>query len=46
MEARYASYEDLAHRIRRDFADARETLGELYGRMVFNPYCLEGYSDG
>jgi len=39
MEARYASYEDLAHRIRRDFADARATLGELYGRMVFNVLC-------
>ncbi|WP_020503842.1 type II toxin-antitoxin system HipA family toxin [Lamprocystis purpurea] len=39
MEARYASYEDLAHRIRRDFADARATLAELYGRMVFNVLC-------
>ncbi|AUB81602.1 type II toxin-antitoxin system HipA family toxin [Candidatus Thiodictyon syntrophicum] len=39
MEARYASYEDLAHRVRRDFADARRTLDELYGRMVFNVLC-------
>lgn len=39
MEARYASYEDLAHRVRRDFADPRDTLVELYGRMVFNVLC-------
>lgn len=39
MEARYASYEDLAHRVRRDFADPRQTLAELYGRMVFNVLC-------
>jgi len=39
MEARYASYEDLAHRVRRDFAAPRRTLDELYGRMVFNVLC-------
>jgi serine/threonine-protein kinase HipA len=39
MEARYASYEDLAHRVRRDFADADRTLMELYGRMTFNLLC-------
>jgi len=39
MEARYASYEDLAHRVRRDFADPRQTLAELFGRMVFNVLC-------
>ncbi len=39
MEARYASYEDLAHRVRRDFADPRRTLIELFGRMVFNVLC-------
>ncbi|WP_373510078.1 type II toxin-antitoxin system HipA family toxin [Thiocapsa sp.] len=39
MEARYASYEDLAHRVRRDFADARRTLEALYGRMVYNILC-------
>ena len=39
MEARYASYEDLAHRVRRDFADPRRTLAELFGRMVFNVLC-------
>jgi hypothetical protein len=36
LEARYASYEDLAHRVRRDFADPRRTLEEIYGRMVGN----------
>jgi serine/threonine-protein kinase HipA len=39
LEARYASYEDLAHRVRRDFSDPRRTLEELYGRMVFNILC-------
>jgi serine/threonine-protein kinase HipA len=39
LEARYASYEDLAHRIRRDFAEPRLTLKEIYGRMVFNVLC-------
>jgi serine/threonine-protein kinase HipA len=39
MEARYASYEDLGHRIRKDFAAPRETLRELFGRMAFNVLC-------
>lgn len=39
MEARYASYEDLAHRVRRDFVEPRQTLAELFGRMVFNVLC-------
>ncbi|MFO8155253.1 MAG: type II toxin-antitoxin system HipA family toxin [Thiohalospira sp.] len=39
MEARYAGYPDLAHRIRRDFAAPRETLHELFGRLVFNVLC-------
>lgn len=38
-EARYAGYIDLAHRIRRDFADPAATLRELFGRMVFNVLC-------
>jgi len=36
MMARYASYEDLAEIIRRDFRDARATLKELFCRIVFN----------
>ncbi len=39
MMARYASYEELAEIIRRDFNDARETLRELFGRLVFNILC-------
>ncbi|WPL18759.1 Serine/threonine-protein kinase HipA [Thiorhodovibrio winogradskyi] len=39
LEARYASYEDLAHRVRRDFSAPRATLHELFGRMVFNILC-------
>lgn len=39
MEARYASYEDLAERIRHTFADPKETLRELYGRISFNLLC-------
>lgn len=39
MMARYASYEDLADLIRRDFSDAPATLRELFGRMVFNILC-------
>jgi serine/threonine-protein kinase HipA len=38
-EARYAGYIDLAHRIRRDFAEPRASLRELFGRMVFNVLC-------
>jgi serine/threonine-protein kinase HipA len=39
MEARYASYEALAEVIRRRFDRPRETLHELFGRMVFNVLC-------
>ncbi|MEH6578824.1 MAG: HipA domain-containing protein [Amphritea sp.] len=35
-EARYASYEDLAEKIRYKFTTPRDTLHELYKRMVFN----------
>jgi len=35
-EARYASYEALAHLIRQQFADAKATLEELFSRIVFN----------
>ncbi len=36
MEARYASYEMLAERIRYKFTQPRDTLHELFKRMVFN----------
>ena len=39
MQARYASYEDFAHCIRARFADPKQTLHELYGRLVFNVLC-------
>jgi serine/threonine-protein kinase HipA len=39
MMARYTSYEDLAEIIRHRFADPKETLRELYGRLVFNILC-------
>ncbi|MGZ0189637.1 MAG: type II toxin-antitoxin system HipA family toxin [Alphaproteobacteria bacterium] len=39
MMARYASYEDLAEIIRHRFSDPKETLRELYGRIVFNILC-------
>lgn len=39
MEARYASYEDLAELIRHRFTDPKETLRELYGRVCFNVLC-------
>lgn len=39
MMARYASYEDLATIIRHRFGAPKETLRELYGRMVFNILC-------
>jgi serine/threonine-protein kinase HipA len=39
MEARYASYEDLATIIRHRFTDPRKTLKELFGRLVFNILC-------
>jgi serine/threonine-protein kinase HipA len=36
MEARYASYSDLADRIRQRFAEPQTTLVELFKRLVFN----------
>jgi len=36
MEARYASYSDLADRIRQRFIEPQATLAELYKRLVFN----------
>lgn len=39
MMARYASYEDLAEIIRHRFTEPKETLRELYGRIVFNILC-------
>ena len=43
MMARYASYEDLATIVRHRFAAPRETLRELFSRLVFNILC--GNSD-
>ena len=39
MLARYASYTDLATRIRERFTHPKATLHELFGRMVFNILC-------
>lgn len=39
MQARYASYGELADIVRKDFSQPRETLRELFGRMVFNVLC-------
>lgn len=39
MMARYASYVDFAHIIRYRFSDARQTLRELFSRIVFNILC-------
>lgn len=39
MHARYASYEDFAHRIRARFVAPKQTLHELFGRLVFNVLC-------
>ncbi len=39
MLARYASYETLAEIIRHRFAAPRDTLRELFGRLVFNVLC-------
>ena len=36
MEARYASYSDLADRIRQRFTEPQATLVELFKRLVFN----------
>ncbi|TVS19767.1 MAG: type II toxin-antitoxin system HipA family toxin [Gammaproteobacteria bacterium] len=43
MMARYASYEDLAEIIRHRFTAPKDTLEELYGRIVFN--ILSGNTD-
>lgn len=39
MMARYASYEELAEVIRHRFTDPKNTLKELFGRIVFNILC-------
>jgi serine/threonine-protein kinase HipA len=39
MMARYASYADLTEIIRRRFTRPKETLRELFGRLVFNILC-------
>lgn len=39
MMARYASYEDVATVIRHRFVAPKETLRELFGRMLFNVLC-------
>lgn len=39
MMARYASYPDLAERIRHGFFEPESTLRELFSRMVFNVLC-------
>lgn len=39
MMARYASYEDLTAVIRRRFTAPKETLKELFARMLFNVLC-------
>jgi serine/threonine-protein kinase HipA len=39
MEARYASYTDLAELIRLKFDQPKQTLKELFARMVFNVLC-------
>lgn len=39
MMARYASYEDLTDVIRQRFDAPKETLRELFGRLVFNIIC-------
>ncbi len=43
MQVRYASYRDLADMIRARFTEPKETLRELFGRMVFN--VLAGNTD-
>jgi len=39
MEARYASYTDLAEIIRREVEHPKQTLKELFSRMTFNVLC-------
>lgn len=36
LDAAYASYADLAERVRHEFADPRAALRELFARMAFN----------
>jgi serine/threonine-protein kinase HipA len=43
MQARYASYEDLAEMVRGRFTDPQATLRELFGRMILN--VLTGNTD-
>jgi len=43
MMARYASYEDLSHIVRKRFHHAPATLKELFGRIIFN--ILSGNTD-
>lgn len=39
MGARYASYQDLAEIIRHRFTDPKNTLNELFSRIMFNILC-------
>jgi serine/threonine-protein kinase HipA len=39
MTARYASYTDFAQIIRERFTEPKDTLKELFGRLVFNILC-------
>jgi len=39
MQARYASYEDLAQIVRQRFEAPTQSLRELFGRLVFNILC-------
>lgn len=39
MTARYASYEDFAQIIRKNFFDPKNTLKEMFSRLVFNILC-------
>lgn len=39
ITARYASYETLAEKIRHRFTDPKNTLKELFSRLVFNILC-------
>jgi serine/threonine-protein kinase HipA len=43
MTARYASYEDLTHIIRKSFIEPKATLREMFSRLVFN--ILTGNTD-
>lgn len=38
-EGRYATYANVAHQIRAQFADPEATLRELFGRITFNMMC-------